>query len=58
MKQLEIRVFENTNIPFLAQMIEKLKVIGCEIIEDKDTITIKYDESLDSKLSELFNKLI
>lgn len=58
MKQLEIRVFENTNIPFLAQMIEKLKVIGCEIIEDNDTITIKYDESLDSKLSELFNKLI
>ena len=58
MIQFEIRVFENANVPFLAKIIEKLKEIGCEIVEDNGVVKIKYDESLESKISEMFYKLI
>ena len=35
----EIRVLENVNVPFLANMLEELKKLGCEINEENERNT-------------------
>mgnify|MGYP000296530038 FL=1 len=53
----EIRVLENVNVPFLANMLEELKKIGCEINEENGTLKLKYDDNLESKVAELLSKI-
>lgn len=57
MKQFEIKVYDNANIPFLTKLIESLKRIGCVVSEKNENIHIEFKDELEPKIQELFQDI-
>ncbi|WP_461639198.1 hypothetical protein [Labilibaculum euxinus] len=57
MKQLEMRIYSNVNLTLLAEIVQNLKDIGCDIIEKEDKLVIEFKEELEDEVSIFFKNI-